>query len=128
MEFNTFAKTLLKMAAALEPADAAGADTLTKAAETILRLAEDGGKAHSIHMTFVRGAKSPVFLTVDVREKAGAADDWSSTVSMDPVETFSFDAKSVSDAKAKSSAKVAELKSKYGVAQVLENMDPGLPK
>jgi len=127
MEFVTFAKTLLKMAAALEKSDSAGADSLTGAAETLLRLAED--KQHSIHCTFTRGQKTPVLLTVDVREKATAsADDWSSVVSMEPVETFTFYANSISDAKAKSSAKVAELKSKYGVAQVLENIDPNLPK
>jgi hypothetical protein len=85
-------------------------------------------KAYSIHMTFTRGVNAPVLLKVDVREKAGSMDDMMGTASMEPVESFSFDAKSISDAKARSASKVSELKSKYGVSQVLENMDPSLPR
>jgi hypothetical protein len=125
MEFATFAKTLLKMAAALEKADPAGADSLTNAAETILRIAEE--VRHSIHATYTRGPAG-VLLTVEVREKQATQDEWSTSAAPGPLEAFTFEGRTMTEAKQKATPKIEELKRKYGVTQILENMDPSLPK
>lgn len=123
MNILSTAKELLKLATLLDQSKSDSADILTQAAEELISIAEE--KAYSIHMTYTNGSSSPVHLVVDVREKATG--EWS-VPSMEPVESFSFDGKNVGEVNQKSAPKVAELKQKYGVEQVLQNMDPSLPK
>ena len=120
MDFKKLASTLLSVA---NQADINGfeaeADALTLAAEGIIRMAQEASK--SIHFTVTRGGKG-VVAKLEVREKLPLADEFSAPVSQEALESFEFTAPNLATVKAQAAPKIEELKKKYGLEQILENI------
>ena len=120
MNFKELASTLLKLANRVDSHGfTAEADALTLAAEGIVRIAQENNK--SIHFNVTRGPAG-LIGKIEVREKMPLADEFTAPTSTEPLEIFEFKGANLNALKTAANPTLEQLKKKYGLEQILENI------